>query len=133
MVVESLYNCASFDLVCMHVGKVKVYCNQLGDLLTVEARTLSLEDGQIDAKDLRNGASLFYDKDGYSYPVTVVELLSQTSQSPKKRALEDKENTLLNAKEEVCLWWLYNDFVLNYYHNLSSPQFQSVNKKGKNG
>ena len=64
-------------------------------MLTVEASTLSQEDGQIEAKDLQKGANLFYEKDGQSY---VLELLQ-----PKKNELRiNSEGFYCEERKDNC-------------------------------
>ena len=76
-----------------------MYCNQVGKVLSVDAETLSCEDGQISTENIVKGANLFYQEGAHSYAVTVVEVLAPKKTT--KRKIDEKEDTLMTAKDEV--------------------------------
>lgn len=80
--------------------------------MEVQAKTLSLEDGQISAEQIVKGANLLYQdvKKQASYPVTVLESL-EFHKKPCKKS-KNKENILTGAKEEVSIFIYQGKFVI---------------------
>ena len=104
----------------MYTERVKIYCNQSGEAKSVKVNELSHEDGQLEQSNKFNGAQLYYEENGHSYPVTVVEASvppTKPKQTKRNRdAVTVQDNALKLAKEEVSMCTVLVAAIHDIFH-----------------